>query len=69
MLRAGYGIGGTQKQLASRDRDMVPVLHDAFQIPVEMRLVMHEDLRSSRRVKLLYDHLAQHLEQYVRINF
>ena len=67
MLRAGCGIGGLQKQLAASDRNMVPVLHKAFQIPMEMWLVMHEDLRSSHRVRLLYDHLAAHLTQYVRM--
>ncbi len=67
MVRAGCGIGGMQKQLAVRDRDMVPVLHEVFQISLEMWLVMHEDLRSSRRVRLLYDHLALHLARYVRM--
>lgn len=67
MLRAGCGIGGMQKQLAARDRNMVPILHEAFQIPMEMWLVMHENLRGSHRIRLLYDHLATHLTQYVRI--
>ncbi len=67
MLRAGCGIGGMQKQLAARDRNMVPILHEAFQIPMEMWLVMHENLRGSHRIRLLYDHLATHLTQYVGI--
>jgi hypothetical protein len=31
-----------------------------------MWLVMHEDLRATRRVRLLYDLLAEELARYVR---
>jgi hypothetical protein len=31
-----------------------------------MWLVMHEDLRASRRVRLLFDHLAPELQRYAR---
>jgi DNA-binding transcriptional LysR family regulator len=56
-LRAGYGIGGCQIGVAARDADLVRVLPDvAFEL--EMWVVMHEDLRASRRVRLLFDHLV-----------
>ncbi|HUO94027.1 MAG TPA: LysR family transcriptional regulator [Rhizomicrobium sp.] len=64
-LRSGFGIGGCQKRVAARDSDLVPVLVDAFRYALEMWLVMHEDLRASRRVRLLYDHLAEQLSAYV----
>lgn len=63
-LRAGFGIGGCQLQVARRDRNLVPVLPDLFKVPLEMWLVMHEDLRGVRRVRLLYDHLAARLAAY-----
>jgi DNA-binding transcriptional LysR family regulator len=63
-LRAGYGVAGTQKRIAARDPDLVAVLPDAFRFDLEMWLVMHEDLRTSRRVRLLYDHLAAALLPY-----
>ena len=66
LLRAGAGIGGLQRQLAARDRDLVPVLHDAIRLPLEMWLVMHEDLRTTRRVRVLYDLLADELGAYVK---
>lgn len=66
-LRAGIGIGGCQPGIASRDPDLVQVLRDAFRFDLEMWLVMHEDLRGSRRVRLLYDHLAHDLADYVAI--
>ena len=66
LLRAGAGIGGMQKQLAARERDLVPVLHGVVKLPLEMWLVMHEDLRTSRRVRLLFDFLVQGLTTYVK---
>ncbi|HSH43959.1 MAG TPA: LysR family transcriptional regulator [Arenicellales bacterium] len=64
-LRAGMGIGGVQKAIAARDPDLVPVLPDEFGFSLEMWLAMHEDLRSVRRVRLLFEFLAQALEQWV----
>src|SRR5580658_3172151 len=64
VLRAGFGIAGCQDPIARRDPDLVPVLPGDVRFDLEMWLVMHENLRSSRRVRLLYDHLAQALSAY-----
>jgi len=64
-LRAGVGIGGCQTGIARRDPDLVPVLHDKVRFELEVWLAMHEDLRLDRRVRLLYDHLAEGLARYV----
>lgn len=64
-LRAGVGIGGCQKTIARRDKALVPVLADRVSFTLEMWLAMHEDLRGSRRVKLLFDHLAKGLTAYI----
>lgn len=66
LLRAGAGIGGLQRQLAARDRDLVPVLHGAIRLPLEMWLVTHEDLRTTRRVRVVHDLLAEGLTAYVK---
>ena len=66
LLRAGAGIGGMQRQLAARERNIVPVLHNAIKLPLEMWLVMHEDLRTVRRVRLTFDVLAAGLAAYVK---
>jgi DNA-binding transcriptional LysR family regulator len=63
-LRAGLGIGGIQHPIARRERDLVPVLPRAIRFGLEMWLALHEDLRSSRRVRLLFDHLAEELGHY-----
>ena len=64
-IRAGLGIGGVQVGIAARDPDLVPVLPEAFRFSMEMWLAMHEDLRSVRRVRLLFDHLAEALDAWV----
>lgn len=64
-LRAGFGIGGCQLGLAERDPRLLRVLERQMEFGLEMWLVMHEDLRLSRRVRLVYDHLVEELLAYV----
>ena len=66
-LRAGFGIGGAQDGIAARSADLVPILPSHIAFKLEMWLVMHEDLRSSKRVRLLYDHLAVALKAYAAL--
>ncbi len=66
LIRAGCGIGGIQVQLAARNPQLIPVLHNQFSIDMEMWLVTHEDMIGSRPVRLFFDHLARHLSAYVR---
>lgn len=64
-IRAGFGIGVCQCPIARRDRELVHLLPNAFSLELDTWLVMHEDLRASRRVRLLYDYLVQALGAYV----
>jgi DNA-binding transcriptional LysR family regulator len=66
-LRAGLGIGGCQHGIARRDRQLVPVLPRELAFSLEMWLAMHEDLRASRRVRLLFEHLAGELGGYAAL--
>jgi DNA-binding transcriptional LysR family regulator len=65
LIRAGVGIGGMQHQLAARSPDLVAVLPDAFRLPLEIWVVMHEDLRGSKPVRALFDFLAAGLGTYL----
>jgi DNA-binding transcriptional LysR family regulator len=65
-VRAGLGIGGCQLGLARRDPDLIPVLPDAFGFDLEVWVAMHEDLKASLRMRLMFDHLAAGLAVYVR---
>lgn len=63
-IRAGLGIGACQTPLAARAPALVPVLPEVrFTLPVW--IVMHEDLRSVRRVRAVFEHLGRELERYV----
>lgn len=61
LLQAGAGIGMCATVAAARYPDLVRVLPDRFHMERDAWLVMHEDSRSVRRVRLLYDHLAEGL--------
>jgi DNA-binding transcriptional LysR family regulator len=65
-LRAGAGVGGCQENIARRMPELVAVLPNALQHALEVWLVMHENLKATRRVRLLFDHLARGLTVYVR---
>lgn len=63
-LKAGLGVGFCQLPLGRRD-GLVPLLGDALSFTLGVWLVMHKDTRNSRRVRLLYEHLAAHLKGYL----
>ncbi len=65
-LRAGVGVGGCQENIARRTSELVPVLPNAIQYALEVWLVMHEDLKATRRVRLLFDALAAGLTDFVK---
>jgi len=65
LLRAGVGIGGMQRQLAARSPGLVEVLPGAFRLPLDIWVVMHEDLRGAKPVRALFDFLATGLEAYL----
>jgi DNA-binding transcriptional LysR family regulator len=65
-LRAGAGIGGCQLNVARNDPNLVPVLANELMFELEIWLAMHENLKTTRRVLLLFDHLAEALLDYVK---
>lgn len=65
-LRAGVGIGGCQDNIARRDPALIGVLANLVRFELEIWLTMHEDLRMTRRIRLLFDHLAEGLGHYLR---
>jgi DNA-binding transcriptional LysR family regulator len=62
-LRAGFGIGACQRQIGERFA-LVPVMADAFSFKLDIWICMHETLRGSPRMRLMFDHLAQELGAY-----
>lgn len=59
-IRAGFGIGICQVAVARRDPALVRVLPDITQ-PLPLWIVMHEDLKTSARYRVVFDALADGL--------
>lgn len=62
-IRAGVGIGVCQDQIAQRE-GLVPILPDAFSFHLPIWICMHETLRGSPRMRLMFDHLAKEFAAY-----
>ncbi len=63
-LKAGFGVGMCQIPLARRYPDLVRVLPGRLEFELDIWIAMHEDLRASRRMRLMFDHLADQLGVY-----
>ena len=56
-IRAGFGIGLCQVAIARRDPALVRVL-DTVTLPLPLWIVMHEDLKTSARYRVVFDALT-----------
>jgi DNA-binding transcriptional LysR family regulator len=65
-LKCGVGIGGVQHAIARKYPQLVPVLAKSVRFELEVWVVMHEDMRSTPRVRRLFDHLAAELTAFLR---
>ncbi|MEH6675977.1 LysR family transcriptional regulator [Phenylobacterium sp.] len=61
-LRAGLGIGACPT-LVARRYGLVPILAERFAIEMEMWVCMPEGLRTTPRMRLMFDHLAAALSE------
>lgn len=64
-LRAGFGLGICQYALARKYDDLVPLLAGDIGFELEVWVAMHEDLKTSLRMRLMFDHLVAQLSAYV----
>lgn len=61
LARRGLGLTFFTADIALLAPDMVPVLTDQFHIPVPAWLVTHRELHTSKRIRLVFDALAEDL--------
>ena len=64
-LRAGFGLGMCQDPLAKKYPDLLPIKHIDLKFLLDVWVVMHEDLKTSLRMRLMFDHLAEEFRQYI----
>ena len=57
-IQAGFGIGVCQVAVARREPDLIRVLEDAVAIELGLWIVMHENLKTSARCRVVFDALA-----------
>jgi DNA-binding transcriptional LysR family regulator len=63
-IRAAFGIGICQAAIAARDPALVRVLPKAFAVTLDTWVVMHEDLRQSKRCAVVFSAIADGLASY-----
>ena len=63
MVRRDLGIGMMLREIAERTPDIIRLLPDLPGTPVPIWLVSHRELRTSRRVRLVFDTLAEELRR------
>jgi DNA-binding transcriptional LysR family regulator len=61
MVRAGLGVGVMMTDIAARMDGLVRLLPDLLPIRFPVWLVTHRELKTSRRIRIVYDILAEEL--------
>jgi DNA-binding transcriptional LysR family regulator len=65
-LAAGYGIGFVADYMQRDQPDVVRILPRQLKIPpLPMWLAVHREIRTNRRIRAVYDYLAQELPQVI----
>ncbi len=59
MVRQGLGIGAIMEEIARETPGMVRVLEDVEPIQLPIWLVTHRELRTARRIRIVFDLLAE----------
>jgi len=68
MIREGLGLGFLPTDTAQLFDDLVPVLCDQFKPEIPVWLVTHRELKTSRRIRLVYDLLAEEIPKLNEVN-
>jgi DNA-binding transcriptional LysR family regulator len=63
LVRHGVGVGAMMREIAERTPGIVRLLPDLPGAPVPLWLVSHRELHTSRRVRLVFDVLAEELRR------
>ena len=61
LVRNGFGVAALAERSASQFDDLVPVMNDLGPFDLPTWLVAHSEVKTSRRVRTVFDHLAEAL--------
>lgn len=64
LVRHDLGVSILTKDVESYADEIVKVLPDAFSIPIPVWLVTHRELHTSKRIRVVYDILAEELPKF-----
>ena len=67
LVRQGLGIAILSENDVHDMLDLEPILPDEAVIPIPFWLVTHRELHTSRRIRLVYDHLSEELKTILKI--
>lgn len=63
LTREGLGYSVLSEGMARDTGGLERVLEEVFTIPIPVWLVTHSELHTARRIRLVFDHLAEHLSR------
>lgn len=67
LVRMGLGVSILTKDIETYAETVRPILPDMFEIPIPVWLVTHRELHTSRRIRVVYDILAEELPNFVKM--
>lgn len=63
-VRRGLGLGIMADEIAERCPELAPAFHDLAPVFMPVWLVTHRELHTSRRIRVVFDHLADALKKF-----
>ncbi len=63
LMRQGLGVTALSQEAAEMIPECEPVLPDQIMVPIPVGLVTHRELHTSRRIRLVFDFLADAIER------
>ena len=65
-MRQGIGIAILSENEVKGMSELEPILSKLISIPIPYWLVTHRELHTSRRIRLVYDHLSTELKALLK---
>ena len=63
LVRLGLGVSILPRDIETQFDIVRPILPDVFEIPIPVWLVTHRELHTSKRIRVVYDILAEELQK------